>query len=126
MRSWFRAPRAKAPESIPGRRIPALRPTVEVLEDRCLLSFNVSTHVPGPNVNVSNLASYQGETTIAVNPTNAQNLVAGSNNLGSGGITLPYYSKNGGTSWTKSSIPGGQNGDPVVAFDRAGSAYMCY
>jgi hypothetical protein len=70
--------------------------------------------VPGPNVDASNLAGYQGETTIAINPTNPQNLVAGSNNLGARGVSLPMYSMNGGASWTKSSVPGSTNDDPTL------------
>jgi hypothetical protein len=111
--------------SIPRR--PTARPCLETLEDRCLLSLNATTHVAGPNIDVSNLAGYQGETTIAINPTNPANMIAGSNNLGPSsifGVTEAYWTKDGGNTWTAVAL-GGQ-GDPGVAFDRAGNAYFSF
>jgi hypothetical protein len=87
----------------------------------------------------------QNETTIAVNPTNTQNLVAGANdyrvccdftglNDATGGA---YFSKDGGKTWGNVQLPSltaetgaaGQlmkvdsAGDPVVAFAPDGTAY---
>lgn len=109
------------------RRRPRAVPCLETLEDRCLLSINATTRVAGPNIDVSNLAGYQGETTIAINPTNPANMIAGSNNLGPSsfvGVTEAYWTKDGGNTWTAVDL-GGQ-GDPGVAFDRAGNAYFSY
>jgi hypothetical protein len=111
--------------SIP--RHPTARPCLETLEDRCLLSINATTHVAGPNIDVSNLAGYQGETTIAINPTNPANMIAGSNNLGPSsilGVTEAYWTKDGGNTWTAVDLGG--EGDPGVAFDRAGNAYFSF
>src|SRR5262249_17400372 len=54
---------------------PRYRPEIELLESRRLLSLSVGT-----NVNMSNgLHSGQAEASIAMNPTNPNNLVAFSN-----------------------------------------------
>jgi hypothetical protein len=109
------------------RRRPAARLCLEPLEERCLLSVNPTTHVPGGNIDASNLAGYQGETTIAINPTNPLNMIAGSNNLGPSsilGVTEAYWTKDGGHTWTAVDLGG--EGDPGVAFDRAGNAYFSF
>ncbi len=83
----------------------------------------------GPNVNVSNRVFNQSEVTIAVNPTNPQNLIAAANNLDSSSTTdLTWFSRDGGSSWTPVSIPNttgstSGGGDPTVVFDRFGVAY---
>jgi hypothetical protein len=119
---------------------PRFRPSLELLEDRCLLSVNTTTQVAGPNIDVSNLAGYQGETTIAINPTNPLNMIAGSNTLSAkgkkgGGNTEAYWTKDGGNTeayWTKdggntwSAVNLGGLGDPGVAFDRSGNAYFSF
>jgi hypothetical protein len=100
---------------------------VEQLEDRCLMSVNTATSVAGTSVDASNLSGYQGETAIAINPTNPQNIIAASNNLGSGsqnGFTEVYVSQNGGSTWTAINVGG--NGDPGVAFDSNGVAYVSF
>lgn len=79
------------------------------------------------------------EISIAVNPTNPNNLVT-SFMLDSVALSFPiYYSNDGGSSWTKSSFdsPGllsqnypGQNiaggGDPVFEYDALGNAYFSW
>jgi hypothetical protein len=77
------------------------------------------------------------ETSIAVNPTNAANLVGSANdyqlNLSSGGqvvetaFSRAHVSFDGGKSWTMYPINYGAysfTGDPGVAFDGAGRAYL--
>jgi hypothetical protein len=92
------------------------------LEERCLLSFNTTTNVGGANIDISNLAGTQSETTIAINPTNSMNMIAGSNNLSGNSVTEAYWTKDGGVTWHHVAL--GQNGDPGVAFDRHGNAYF--
>jgi hypothetical protein len=124
MRTWFHYLRRMAPKSNPRRRQRAMPPSLERLEERCLLAVNTTTHVAGPNIDVSNLPGTQSETTIAINPTNPLNMIAGSNNLGGGGFTEAYWTKDGGATWHAINL--GQNGDPGIAFDRAGNAYFSY
>ncbi len=99
------------------------------------------------NSGFSNLGctTAQNETTIAVNPTNSQNLIAGANDYrvccdftGLNDATgWAYYSFDGGATWKNVQLPGltaetggtGQfknvdsAGDPVVAFSPDGVAY---
>ncbi len=76
-----------------------------------------------PNVRVS----YPGhntpeEVTIAINPLDSNNLVAGAN------ITYYYYSTDGGQTWFQSNLSStmGVWGDPVVTFDDSGHAYYSH
>jgi hypothetical protein len=76
------------------------------------------------------------ETTIAVNPNNAANIIAGShsyllsvqgNTLTAHIIAAAYASSDGGTSWTNVHPPLGSwqfTGDPVMFFDGVGRAYF--
>ena len=57
------------------------------------------------------------EVTVAINPTNPLNLVAGAN------LRYYYFSLDGGTSWTQRLLPAGTWGDPCVIFDNMGTAY---
>jgi len=75
----------------------------------------------------------QNETSIAVNPTNARNIVAGANDYRLGWGTSGFYaSTNSGQSWYTGlipfpSLPSGDNldggGDPALVFDRSGVVY---
>ena len=71
----------------------------------------------------------QNETTIAINPTNPRNLVAGSitNETGAGECAA-YSSTDRGKTWTHQVLPNAPGfllaGDPVVAFDLNGTAYF--
>ncbi len=78
------------------------------------------SHAPAQytNVRVSNLLSTSPEeVTIAINPTNPQNLIAGAN------LRFYYYSTDGGMNWTQNLLPAGTYGDPCVIFDANGRAY---
>ena len=74
-----------------------------------------------PNVRVSLASSTSPEeVTIAVNPTDPLNLIAGAN------IRFNYYSTNGGYNWTQGQLPSGTWGDPRLIFDRLGNAYYAH
>jgi BNR repeat-like domain len=88
----------------------------------------------GTNVDVSNEQDPQSETSIAVDPSDPSNLVAGSNEI----FRLPmrgYFSSDGGRSWGDVDLPlpppirhnGYDFGsDPGVAWDLHGNAYYSY
>ncbi len=72
------------------------------------------------NVRVSSSTANQPEeVSIAINPTNPLNLVAGAN------LRYCYRSTNGGQSWIESQLTStyGVYGDPCVIFDALGNAY---
>jgi len=74
-----------------------------------------------PNIKInSSFTSFEPEeVTIAVNPTNPLNLVAGAN------INLFYNSTDGGVTWTENRLAStfGVWGDPCVIFDALGNVY---
>jgi len=88
----------------------------------------------GDNVAASHECGSQSETSIAINPANAGNVIAGSNEI----QRLPMramYSKDGGKSFTGVDLPlppaRTNNGfdfgsDPALAFDSRGTAYYSY
>ncbi|MGH2830308.1 MAG: sialidase family protein [Actinomycetota bacterium] len=85
------------------------------------------TPVPGPNVraNQDSGTAPQNEVHIAVNPADAQNVVAGANDYRTGGGTGVYTTTDGGVSWIDGILPTppgvDSGGDPVVRFNRDGS-----
>ena len=90
-----------------------------------------------PNVNLSKLTGYQGETTIAIDPTNPNRMFAASN-IGSGSGMFAAYSTDGGTTWaytdpTDKVIGDGDPDnvpaaccDPIAIFDKFGNLYLAY
>jgi hypothetical protein len=88
----------------------------------------------GANVDMSNEAGPQSETSIAIDPSNASRIVGGSNEI----FRLPmrgYFSTDGGSTWTGVDLPLpppiAQNGfdfgsDPGVAWDANGNVYYSY
>lgn len=89
------------------------------------------------NVNTDCEPSPHNETSIAVNPTNKANIIGGANDyqliLTSGGIlketifTRAHVTFDGGQTWTDYPITTPQytgTGDPAVAFDANGTAYL--
>ena len=91
----------------------------------------------GANVNLSKLTGYQGEATIAIDPTNTNRMFAASN-VGSGNGMFAAYSTDGGTTWqytdpTDKTIGDGDADnvpaaccDPSAVFDRFGNLYLAY
>jgi hypothetical protein len=112
--------------------------------------------LPGTNqAEAGGVPAYQGETTIAINPSNAQQMVAGANSFfrdpspvcisptGTAthtfGTQALYASTDGGSTWTYQCAPwhtaavGGVTGaqfwfgsDPALAWDTNGHAYASY
>ncbi|MFN7967384.1 MAG: hypothetical protein U0V87_17045 [Acidobacteriota bacterium] len=59
------------------------------------------------------------ESAIKIHPTDVNKIIAGSNGPGSG--QKMYYSLNGGSTWTQTTLPlGGTNGDPAVEWSSTG------
>lgn len=87
----------------------------------------------GVNLDISNLSGPQSETSIAFNPQNISQIIAGSNDIYRRPMDA-YLSKNGGGSWAWIQLPlpnpirtGGSNfgSDPSVVFSN-GNAYYSY
>src|SRR5258708_3691280 len=88
----------------------------------------------GPNVDVSNEPGPQSETSIAINPSDQSQIVAGSNEI----FRLPmrgYFSSDGGFGWGGVDLPlpppltinGTDFGsDPSVAWDTHGNVFYAY
>jgi hypothetical protein len=85
---------------------------------------------PGSVVNVSVMPDNQNEVTIAVNPTNPQNVVTTSN-LETGVGLFEGVSMDGGRTWTRKVIADGDSlgkacCDSQLAFDGFGNLFMAY
>jgi hypothetical protein len=101
-----------------------------MLEGRCLPSASVTV---GANVNISREVSNQNEPTIAVNPTNPNDIVAFSNdeNTPAKGI-FRAFSTDGGHSWTTGHLGDGSDGLPLACcdgqavFDQYGNLFLTY
>ncbi len=86
-----------------------------------LFLFTINFYGQFPNVRVSLPSSTDpNETSIAINPLDTNNLVAGAN------IRYYYYSTDGGYTWTQGNLssPLGVWGDPCVVFDLNGHCYF--
>lgn len=86
----------------------------------------------GPEVDVSNLPAPQTNPTIAIDPTNDQILLAGSNDVRAGAQRI-YTSTDGGKTWqTRTTFPPPANvrqtcaSDPGVAIDTRGRQYYSF
>lgn len=60
------------------------------------------------------------EVSIAIDPTNPQNVIAGAN------LRYAYQSTDGGVTWLTRQLPVGTWGDPSVAFDADGRAFFAH
>ena len=134
--------RARGLRRLPRRRNDLGRsspPAIESLDPRVLLSATplvavaadeFSPVVMGVNVNVSRSSAYEGEGTIAVDPTNPSRVFTASEKDG-GGI-LAAFSTDGGATWSSRVIANGTDtlgrGDknPQAAFDTFGNLYLSY
>ena len=88
--------------------------------------------VVGGNVNISKANGYEGETAVAIDPTNPNRLFAFSNQQQSGNPGLfGAYSTDGGTNWTTRYMATGADitnscCDPSAQFDRFGNLFITY
>ncbi|MEZ4654063.1 MAG: FlgD immunoglobulin-like domain containing protein [Candidatus Eisenbacteria bacterium] len=86
----------------------------------CLLLAPVALAGSYPNIRVSQPGtSNPEEVTIAINPVDPSNLIAGSN------LSYSYHSTDGGWTWAQRTISSSMGvwGDPCVIFDAAGNGY---
>ena len=84
----------------------------------------------GPNINVSKRTGHESETSIAINPTNSNNIVVTSN-IGTGNGIFRAYTTNGGTTWNGDVIADGDNlgtacCDGQMHFDEFGNLYLVF
>lgn len=81
-----------------------------------------------PNQNVSMSSVLANETPVVVNPTNLKQILTGANDYACANIQGFYASSDGGSTWKRTclnAIAGDfGEGDPVVAYDRNGKAYI--
>lgn len=99
-----------------------------------VLASGTKSVTVGPNIDVSNEAGPQSETSIAVDPANPRKIVGGSNEI----FRLPmrgYFSQDAGSTWGAVDLtlpPPVQNSnvdfgsDPGVAWDTLGNVYYSY
>lgn len=118
---WARRPRVRVAHQ---QKRTAL--CLEKLEARCLLAL-------GPLVNISGTPSNESECTIAINPTNSNNMFAASNGIHAGNVDqdFEYYSFDGGRTWSRTvfspaPFPQPNDGDQQAAFDNYGNLHMVY
>lgn len=85
------------------------------------------TATVGTNVNMSNRAEVNSESSIAVDPGDANYLVASSNNISGSGRLKQFYSSDGGVSWNTTELPlndgAAFHSDPAVAWSSDGTAW---
>ncbi|HKP54991.1 MAG TPA: S-layer homology domain-containing protein [Chloroflexia bacterium] len=79
-----------------------------------------------PVVNVSQRSGNEAETSVVINPTNTNNIVAFSN-LASDNSIFRAYSMNGGATWTRGTVAtNAACCDGQAAFDMYGNLFMVY
>ncbi len=83
----------------------------------CLL-LSAKASAQAENIRIDAPGGNPEEVTIAINPTNPDNLVAGAN------LRYVFHSMDGGRTWEQNLLPQGTWGDPCVIFDKDGRAYM--
>jgi hypothetical protein len=95
------------------------QPVVQRLEARLVPSVSM---IAGPDINITQSGSNEAETTIAVNPTNANNLFAIDTNTYQG-----HYSTDGGQTWNNSNMAGFTNSnghDAQAIWDSLGNLFV--
>ncbi len=84
----------------------------------CAVAIVTTSAAQPRNVRMDQLDSDPEEVSIAINPLNPDNIIAGSN------LRYYYYSFDGGRTWVQEELPSGTWGDPCVIFDKTGRAYI--
>ncbi len=85
-----------------------------------------------PNINVSSyLLADQDETSIAINPTDPNNIIIGANDYRSFSALFHFESFDGGKTWAQAEMPSdwifaAYASDPSVAFNSSGKAFYSY
>jgi hypothetical protein len=116
-----------------------IRPALAALAASTLITLGAASTalaVPvlsvGPNVDISQFANdNESETTVAVNPTNPQNIVVVSN-FAKADALMKSVSFDGGTTWSASMIADGSDDlgvaccDPNASFDAYGNYFLVY
>ena len=74
----------------------------------------------GANIRINTPDSDPEEVSIAINPTNPDNLIAGAN------LRYHFWSMDGGKTWGQAQLPSNTYGDPCVIFDADGRAYYAH
>ena len=95
-----------------------MKPTYLIILAVLLVSSNLQAQYK--NIQVNNKNNSPNEVTIAINPLNPLNLIAGSN------VNNYYYSFDGGNSWSEGTLTSGEYGiwgDPCIIFDGRGFGY---
>jgi hypothetical protein len=90
-----------------------------------------TVQVAAPNVDVSRRQGNESETTVAVNPTNPQNVVIASNVAGREPGMFEGVSFDGGATWTTKIVGNGDAlgfacCDPSLSFDESGNLFFTY
>src|SRR5262249_54454338 len=120
--SWLRGLRKRFLNSCDqrpkGRRRSACL-ELEGLEDRLVPTISL---LVGPDINITQSAANEAETSIALNPTNANNLFAIDTNTYQG-----HYSTDGGKIWKNSNMAGFTSGgfnDAQAVWDSFGNLFV--
>ena len=92
-------------EQVPPNQLkpPALEERVAAPPEELVPPFTPS------NVNVSNLVGNEAEVSIAINPTNPQNMVIVGHSPGAGAMNT-FFTQNGGQTWTLVALGQAQDG----------------
>ncbi len=85
-----------------------------------LLSSAMELIAQPANIRISRPGGYPEEVSIAINPKNPDNIIAGAN------LRHYFWSEDGGATWDQSQLPPGTHGDPCVIFDADGRAYYAH
>ncbi|MFA6232754.1 MAG: T9SS type A sorting domain-containing protein [Bacteroidota bacterium] len=83
-----------------------------------LVVFSADLAAQPQNVRIDLPGSSAEEVSIAINPVNPDNIIAGAN------LRYFFASFDGGKTWTQGELPNGTWGDPAVLFDKTGRAYI--
>src|SRR5262249_2531091 len=114
---WKELVRKRSPRTtrIPHRK--SHRPHLEALETR---TVPTTTLLVGPDINITKSTPNEAETSIALNPTNPNNLFAIDT------LTLQgRFSTDGGATWTNSNMAGfAPSGDTQAIWDRFGNLFV--